>query len=136
MTYFEMTKTMLKSLFSRPATLMYPAKPVKKTSLSRGHVTINPDGCITCRLCQRKCPTQAICVEVKEKTWQIDRLRCIVCACCVEVCPTKCLAMDTQYSAAMTAHHGLYIYRWQGQRRKNRHRRLRKRRNKSLTFLR
>jgi formate hydrogenlyase subunit 6/NADH:ubiquinone oxidoreductase subunit I len=48
-------------------------------------------------------------VEVKEKTWQIDRLRCIVCACCVEVCPTKCLAMDTQYSAAMTTHAGLYM---------------------------
>ena len=108
MTYFEMTKTMVKSLFSRPATLMYPAKPAKKTPLSRGHVTINPDGCITCRSCQRKCPAQAICVEVKEKTWQIDRLRCVVCDCCVEVCPTKCLTMDTQYSPATTTHAGLY----------------------------
>ena len=35
-------------------------------------------------------------MEVKEKTWQIDRLRCVVCDCCVEVCPTKCLTMDTQ----------------------------------------
>ena len=57
--------------------------------------------------CQRKCPTQAICVEPKEKTWQIDRLRCIVCNCCVEVCPTKCLAMDTQYTAAMTTRAGI-----------------------------
>jgi ech hydrogenase subunit F len=107
MTYFEMTKTVVKSLFSRPATLMYPAKPAKRTNLTRGHVTINPDGCITCRSCQRKCPTQAICVEPKEKTWQIDRLRCIVCNCCVEVCPTKCLAMDTQYTAAMTTRAGI-----------------------------
>ncbi|MGA2160790.1 MAG: hypothetical protein ABSG28_01125 [Methanoregula sp.] len=52
---------------------------------------------ITCRSCQRTCPTQAICVETKEKIRQIDRLRCIVCACCAGVCPTKCLTMDTQY---------------------------------------
>ena len=108
MAYFEMTKTMLKSLFSRPATLMYPAKPAKKYSLTRGHVTIEPEKCIACGSCRRKCPTQAICVEPKEKTWEIDRLRCIVCACCVEVCPTKCLAMDTQYTAAMTTRGGLY----------------------------
>ena len=108
MSYFKMTKTVIKSLFSRPATLMYPAKPAKKTALTRGHVTINPDGCITCKSCQRKCPAQAIVVEVKEKTWEIDRLRCIVCNCCVEVCPTKCLAMDTQYTAAMTTRSGHY----------------------------
>jgi formate hydrogenlyase subunit 6/NADH:ubiquinone oxidoreductase subunit I len=64
-----------------------PAKPAKKTPLSRGHVTIDPAKCIICRSCQRTCPTQAICVEVKEKTWQIDQMRCIVCDCCAGVCP-------------------------------------------------
>jgi formate hydrogenlyase subunit 6/NADH:ubiquinone oxidoreductase subunit I len=102
MTFFEMTKTVIRSLFSRPATLMYPAKPAKKTALSRGHVSINPEGCITCRSCQRKCPTGAICVEVKEKTWEIDNMRCVVCSACVDVCPTKCLTMETQYRAPIT----------------------------------
>ncbi|MHB8163651.1 MAG: 4Fe-4S dicluster domain-containing protein [Methanoregula sp.] len=102
MTFFQMTKTVLKSLFTRPATLMYPAKPAKKTSLSRGHVTIDPTKCITCRLCQRKCPTQAICVEVKEKTWEIDNMRCVVCSVCVDVCPTKSLTMETEYRKVIT----------------------------------
>ena len=110
MSFFQMTKTVLRSLFTRPATLMYPAKPAKKTANTRGHVKINPDGCITCRSCQRKCPTQAICVEVKEKTWQIDQMRCVVCAVCVDVCPTKCLTMDNQYRPAMTARGGLEKY--------------------------
>nr|WP_321350513.1 4Fe-4S dicluster domain-containing protein [uncultured Methanoregula sp.] len=107
MTFFQMTKTVIKSLFSRPSTLMYPAKPAKKTANTRGHVKIDPAKCITCRACQRKCPTQAICVEVKEKTWQIDQMRCVVCAVCVDACPTKCLTMDNQYRPAMTARGGI-----------------------------
>jgi formate hydrogenlyase subunit 6/NADH:ubiquinone oxidoreductase subunit I len=107
MTFFQNTRTVLKSLFSRPSTLMYPVKPAKKTENTRGHVTINPAGCITCRTCQRKCPTQAIVVDVKEKTWQIDNMRCVVCAVCVDTCPTKCLKMDTQYRPAMTARGGV-----------------------------
>jgi formate hydrogenlyase subunit 6/NADH:ubiquinone oxidoreductase subunit I len=118
MTFFQMTKTVIKNLFSRPATLMYPAKPAKKTNLTRGHVSIKPEGCITCRSCQRKCPTQAICVEVKEKTWQIDQMRCVVCSACVEVCPTKCLTMETQYRPAMTARGGLDKYAVAGPKKK------------------
>jgi len=118
MSFFQNTRTVLKSLFSRPATLMYPAKPAKKTPLTRGHVTINPAGCITCRTCQRKCPTQAISVEVKEKTWQIDNMRCVVCAVCVDTCPTKCLTMDTQYRPAMTARGGIETYTVAGPRKK------------------
>jgi ech hydrogenase subunit F len=118
MTLFQMTKTVLKSLFSRPSTLMYPAKPAKKTANTRGHVTINPAGCITCRTCQRKCPTGAICVEVKEKTWQIDNMRCVVCSVCVDTCPTKCLTMDTQYRAPLTARGGKEIYTVAGPKKK------------------
>jgi ech hydrogenase subunit F len=108
MTFFEMTGTVIRSLFKKPATLMYPVRPGKKSSLSRGHVTIDPENCILCRSCQRKCPTGAICVEAKEKTWQIDRLRCVVCNACVDVCPTKCLTMDTQYTPPMTSRAGIY----------------------------
>ena len=79
MTFFQMTKTVLKSLFTRPATLMYPVKPAKKTEATRGHVKIDPTKCITCRICQRKCPTQAICVDVKEN--QTDRRKHASAAC-------------------------------------------------------
>ncbi len=103
-----MATTAIKSLFSRPSTLMYPARPAKRTAVTRGHILIDPDNCITCRSCQRKCPTGAICVEVKEKTWQIDRMRCVICNSCVDVCPTKCLSMDPVYPKALTARGGKY----------------------------
>ncbi|MGB7788588.1 4Fe-4S dicluster domain-containing protein [Methanoregula sp.] len=118
MTFFQMTKTVIKNLFRGPATLMYPAKPAKKTNLSRGHVSIKPEGCITCRSCQRKCPTGAICVEVKEKSWQIDNMRCVVCSACVDVCPTKCLTMETQYRAPLTARGGKEKYTVAGPKKK------------------
>ena len=92
MAILKMAATAIKSLFSRPATLMYPARPAKRTPATRGHIVIDPANCITCRSCQRKCPTGAICVEVKEKTWQIDRMRCVICNSCGDVCPTKCLS--------------------------------------------
>jgi len=108
MVILKMAATAIKSLFSRPATLMYPARPAKRTSATRGHIVIDPANCITCRSCQRKCPSGAICVEVKEKTWQIDRMRCVTCNSCGDVCPTKCLTMDPAYTAALTARGGVY----------------------------
>jgi ech hydrogenase subunit F len=108
MAILKMAATAIKSLFSRPATLMYPARPAKRTPATRGHIIIDPANCITCRSCQRKCPTGAICVEVKEKTWQIDRMRCVICNSCGDVCPTKCLSMDPAYPPALTARGGVY----------------------------
>jgi len=103
MAFFEMTKTAIKTLLHRPATIRYPFQPAKKTPISRGHVVIDPSKCISCGTCQRKCPSQAILLNKELKTWQIDRFRCIVCNSCVETCPAKCLEMDTQYTAPVTA---------------------------------
>lgn len=96
---FEISKTVIKSALGKPATLMYPVKPAKKFDISRGHVVNDIKKCIFCGSCQRKCPTKAICVNAKERTWEIDRFRCVVCNVCVEVCPVKCLTMDPQYTA-------------------------------------
>jgi ech hydrogenase subunit F len=99
MGFFEISKTIIRSALSKPATLMYPAKPAKKFGISRGHVVNDINKCIFCGSCQRKCPTKAICVNLKERTWEIDKFRCVVCNVCVEVCPVKSLSMDSQYTA-------------------------------------
>jgi formate hydrogenlyase subunit 6/NADH:ubiquinone oxidoreductase subunit I len=110
MAFFKMAKTAIRTVVSRPATLMYPIRPGKKTRLSRGHVVIDPSRCISCGMCMKKCPSEAICVEKDAKTWTIDRLRCVVCNSCVEVCPVKCLSMDLQYSPALLTHSGLETF--------------------------
>jgi formate hydrogenlyase subunit 6/NADH:ubiquinone oxidoreductase subunit I len=98
-----MTKTIIKSLFKKPVTTKYPFAPRICMKNSRGSIDMTISNCIFCGLCQRKCLTDAIVVDKKEHTWQIDRLRCITCNRCVEVCPKKCLDMKPEYSPATTS---------------------------------
>ena len=95
---FKMAKTVLKSLFKKPATAMYPAVPREWTERTRGHVSIIEENCILCGICARKCPTNAISVDRKGKIWTINRMSCIQCESCVEACPKKCLAMAPSYT--------------------------------------
>jgi|WetSurMetagenome_2_1015567.scaffolds.fasta_scaffold175844_2 ech hydrogenase subunit F len=102
MPYFIMAGRTMKNLFMRPSTRLYPAQKRQSFSATRGHIEIDGEKCIFCGICQKKCPTEAISVERKEKTWEIERLRCIACGCCVDACPKNCLAMKGPYSSPVT----------------------------------
>jgi NADP-reducing hydrogenase subunit HndC len=49
---------------------------------------IDPDKCMACMTCARKCPAEAIESE-KKKIHVIDQDKCTKCGTCFEVCPTK-----------------------------------------------
>lgn len=99
MSFFKMSKTVLKTLFRGPYTVKYPFGPkVYHGDITRGKITVDIKECIFCGTCQRKCPTKAILVTKEEKKWSIDRLCCITCGNCVESCPKKCLFMDKEYT--------------------------------------
>jgi ech hydrogenase subunit F len=102
MGFFTMAKTVIRNLVHGPATRRYPAVPQRPCPITRGHVTIDPARCISCGLCMRRCPAQAIRVDKAEKVWEIDRFRCIACDACVEACPAKCLIMETDYIQPVT----------------------------------
>jgi len=99
MASFKMGKMVIRSLFGKPATLMYPVKPAKITEATRGHITINVDTCIFCGICQKKCPTNAITVDRKGRVWSIERMKCIQCNSCAVNCPKDSLLMETTYTA-------------------------------------
>ena len=99
MAFFEMVRTAIRTVLQKPVTILYPVQAAKKTPISRGHVVFDGSKCISCSICLRKCPSQAILLNKEAKTWQINRFRCVVCNSCVDTCPTKCLSMDTQYTA-------------------------------------
>lgn len=102
MAVLKMSKTALKSLFTKPATKMYPVVPKEYKERTRGAIDIDIESCIFCGICSRKCPSNAIKVTKAEKTWEIERMRCVQCNCCVEVCPKKCLSMNNKYTEPNT----------------------------------
>ncbi|MBN2250634.1 MAG: 4Fe-4S dicluster domain-containing protein [Candidatus Altiarchaeota archaeon] len=102
MALFKIGKTVVKSLFGKPATGMYPVKPARSMEATRGKLAIDIEKCIFCGSCKRICPAAAIEVDRNEKTWEIDRFRCVICGRCTEVCPVKCLSMDRNYVAPTT----------------------------------
>lgn len=55
-----------------------------------------------CGMCQRKCPSGAITVDRKTKTWSIERMGCVQCENCVSGCPKKCLHIVPGYTEPST----------------------------------
>lgn len=96
---FTLAGRVLKNLFRKPATTQYPFEPVDYPERMRGHIRIQIENCISCGLCMRSCPSQAIQVDRKAGTWTIDRFDCVQCGSCVNVCPKKCLYMEKGYTA-------------------------------------
>ena len=101
---FKLGRMTLKSLFSKPATTMYPAVAPTYYPQTKGHVVVDADNCRYDGSCAITCPTGAIEVDRKAYTWSIDRLRCIQCRNCVESCPEKVLYMENTYAAPSDRH--------------------------------
>ncbi|MFR8335428.1 MAG: 4Fe-4S binding protein [Eisenbergiella massiliensis] len=97
MNTMKFTGTVLKNLFSKPATRPYPEQPREYPDRTRGHVEIDIDTCVLCGLCSRKCPTGAITVDHRQ-TWEIQRFGCIQCGCCVE-CAEEMPSMKQTHTA-------------------------------------
>ena len=96
---FKIAKTVLKSMFNKPATLMYPVVAREWQERTRGNIDIEVESCILCGICSKKCPTSAIEVDRKGRTWEIQRMQCVQCGACVEACPKDCLIMNPQYTS-------------------------------------
>jgi Na+-translocating ferredoxin:NAD+ oxidoreductase RNF subunit RnfB len=64
---------------------------VSCSSKDKGKITrsICSNGCIGCKVCERKCPQNAI--QVRDNLAHIDSNLCDNCWECVGVCPTKCI---------------------------------------------
>ena len=100
MAYIPILKTIINSMFKRPATYAYPKKPMPKDAIVRGGVHIEIDACIFCGICVRKCPTGALTVNKEKKEWGIAHFQCIICGACIEACPKKCLKMLPELTPA------------------------------------
>ncbi|HAR63542.1 MAG: 4Fe-4S ferredoxin [Candidatus Margulisiibacteriota bacterium] len=100
---FDIAKIIIKNLFTKPATAMYPFQVRESYANTRGKIVFDAEQCSYCTLCQKKCPTGAISVDRAGKIWHIDPLKCITCNYCVDSCPKKCLNMDNHYTDPVLA---------------------------------
>ncbi|MBR1875617.1 MAG: 4Fe-4S dicluster domain-containing protein [Lachnospiraceae bacterium] len=87
----------LKNLFLKPVTKNYPAEPAVYPQGTRGHIDISIDDCISCGMCVRVCPSNALSVDKLKGTWTINRFDCIACGYCAVKCPKKCLFVNPGY---------------------------------------
>jgi NADH-quinone oxidoreductase subunit I len=70
----------------------------------RGRQTLDPEKCISCGLCARDCPAQAIeLIEVSGKRlphFYLDK--CIFCYLCAEGCPREAINLSTNFEMSTT----------------------------------
>lgn len=91
----------VQSLFTRPATELYPFVRNIDPERLRGKLVWNPEKCTGCQLCVKDCPSDAIELIVVDKVnkkfvMRYHADRCTFCAQCVESCRLKCIDMSNE----------------------------------------
>ncbi len=58
-----------------------------------GKPTQDPNKCVYCTICAKKCPGEALTVDRKEKIWKLDEDKCVACGTCADVCPKQAIVI-------------------------------------------
>jgi ech hydrogenase subunit F len=94
-----MLLTVIKNLFSKPATRRYPFKDLREPVPGyRGKIAFDENKCRLCGACSRICPAKAIEVDRAARTIKYYPFNCIYCHSCVEICPASCISEDARYT--------------------------------------
>jgi hydrogenase-4 component H len=99
-----MVKEVLSHLLIKPATCKYPFVKCEVPEGFRGKQVFDINLCVSCGLCSRDCPAQAIeMVEVNGKRRPLIHLdQCIFCYQCAESCPRNAIKSSKLFELATT----------------------------------
>lgn len=109
MSMLGMIPRLIRNLFSKPMTVAYPHESIPIPDGYRGEHEYDIDECVSCGLCSKICPNNAIQMieapeDLKEeysKTYpKVDLGKCCFCALCEDVCPTDSLSLSKNYDLA------------------------------------
>lgn len=99
----NMLKLITKNFWNKKHTRQFPIGPEREAfERSRGQIVMDPENCIMCSICARRCPADAITVERATGKWELNALRCIICGECANACPKKCITMKNERRHGMT----------------------------------
>jgi ech hydrogenase subunit F len=98
----EMLKEILKNLFSKPATVLYPFEQPEPLPNTRGEVEFDMTRCDQCQDCQRVCPSGAITVYPDEKKIEYEPYKCMYCHLCIENCMQEAISHSLKTKASYT----------------------------------
>ena len=82
-----------------------PAPAAAPATIGRedGKPVQDPDKCVYCTICAKKCPAGALEVDRAAKTWKLDEDSCVACGTCESVCPKKAIVCGVQDAPAAPA---------------------------------
>ena len=103
MALLSISKLVTRSTFKKPATRLYPFEKREPFPHTRGQIKFEIGTCIFCNLCAKKCPTEAIVCNRKDKSWEINHLACVLCGNCVDSCRKGCLTQVNVPASPMTS---------------------------------
>lgn len=109
MALLSISKLVTRSVIAKPATRLYPFEKRKPFPRTRGHIKFEIGTCIFCNLCAKKCPTDAIVCNRKDKSWEINHLACVLCGNCVDSCRKGCLTQVNVPALPMTSKQAEYF---------------------------
>lgn len=75
----------------RSETFTRPQSPAAAPGKDGGKPVNDPNVCVYCSLCAKKCPQGAIAVDRAARSWKLNAEACIGCGICAASCPKKCL---------------------------------------------
>jgi formate hydrogenlyase subunit 6/NADH:ubiquinone oxidoreductase subunit I len=106
---------MIRNLFSKPVTILYPKEKVPVPPGFRGKVTVSDEKCIGCSKCSLVCPSRCITmtdsqkeVVFKEKTMvrkkkpRVKLFKCIRCGLCERHCPADAIHLTIELASCGT----------------------------------
>ena len=112
-----MLPEIMKHLFRKRATVLYPFERLDVPRDFRGKPTYYPEKCsLKCKgVCAMDCPAKAIVMEsIGEKETRPIFLfdRCIFCGQCAEFCPFKAITLSEEFELAQYNRESLVAKQW------------------------
>ena len=99
----KMSRVVIATAFTKPATHAYPAEKFEMPDKFRGKMIFTSERCIGCKACMRDCPSDAIHInKVADKVFEaeFDLDKCIYCAQCVDSCPKDAIDASKEFELA------------------------------------